>query len=57
VLIDARTDPEVRPLPPHITFEQAKAYAQSLSKEPDRWHLLKKSAKELVEDYVPHRNS
>ena len=31
VLIDAITDPEVPPLPPHITLEQAKHFAESRS--------------------------
>lgn len=30
VIIEALTDPDVPPLPPHITIEQAKAYLQSL---------------------------
>jgi pyruvate dehydrogenase (quinone) len=30
VVIEAMTDPDVPPLPPHITIEQAKAYLQSL---------------------------
>jgi pyruvate dehydrogenase (quinone) len=56
VLIEAHTDPEVPPLPPHITFEQAKAYAQSMVKgDPGGWHMVKQSVKDLVESYVPHR--
>ncbi len=30
VVIDAITDPEVPPLPPHITFEQAVSFAESV---------------------------
>ena len=30
VVFDVLTDPEVPPLPPHITFEQAVGYAQSI---------------------------
>ncbi len=32
VVIDAHTDPNVAPLPPHITFDQAQAYLSSWSK-------------------------
>ncbi len=28
-MIDVLTDPEVPPLPPHISFEQARAFASS----------------------------
>ena len=51
--MEAYTDPEVPPLPPHISFEQAKAYAQSLIKDPNRRDMLKQSAKEMVESYLP----
>jgi hypothetical protein len=30
VLLEAVTDPEVPPLPPHITLKQAKAFASTL---------------------------
>ena len=30
-VLDVTTDPEVPPLPPHITFKQAKAFATTLS--------------------------
>jgi pyruvate dehydrogenase (quinone) len=57
VVVEAYTDPEVPPLPPHITFEQAKAFAQAVIKDPGRWEMLKHSAKEVVESYLPHRGS
>jgi pyruvate dehydrogenase (quinone) len=56
VVIEAHTDPEVPPLPPHITFEQAKAYAQSIIKgDSGGWDMVKQSVKEMVESYIPHR--
>jgi pyruvate dehydrogenase (quinone) len=56
VVIEAHTDPEVPPLPPHITFDQAKAYAQSIVKgDPGGWDMVKQSVKEMVESYLPHR--
>lgn len=48
VLVEAYTDPEVPPLPPHITFEQARNYAESLLKgDPHRWRAIKQSVKDL----------
>jgi pyruvate dehydrogenase (quinone) len=56
VVIEAHTDPEVPPLPPHITFHQAKAYAQSIVKgDPGGWDMVKQSFKEMVESYSPHK--
>jgi pyruvate dehydrogenase (quinone) len=48
VLIEFIADPEVPPLPPHITLEQARAYAASLLKrEPHRWRVFRNSVKQL----------
>jgi len=47
-VIDVYTDPDVPPLPPHVTFKQARAYAESLLKgDPDRAGILRQSVKEL----------
>ncbi len=47
-VVDAHTDPEVPPLPPHITFEQAKKYAGALFKgDPAGWHAFTQSLKDL----------
>jgi pyruvate dehydrogenase (quinone) len=55
VVIEAHTDPEVPPLPPHITFHQAQAYAQSIVKgDPGGWDMVKQSFKEMVESHLPH---
>ena len=48
VVIEFITDPDVPPLPPHITWEQATSYLGSLYKnDPDRWGIIKQSAKQL----------
>jgi pyruvate dehydrogenase (quinone) len=54
VLVDALTDPEVPPLPPHITLKQAKNFVVSMAKgDPHRWRVLKQSARHLVEAVRP----
>lgn len=54
-LVEAITDPEVPPLPPHITFEQAVHFWKSVFKgDPSKWHMIKQSFKEMVENYVSH---
>jgi pyruvate dehydrogenase (quinone) len=46
-LIEFHTDPEVPPLPPHITVEQAKKFMTSLLRDPSRSEMLKQSMKEI----------
>jgi pyruvate dehydrogenase (quinone) len=56
-LIDAITDPDVPPIPPHITFEQAKAYASALFKgDPNERGIIRQTFREVVEALVPHKN-
>ena len=48
VIVEAFTDPEIPPLPPHIELVQAKHLMESLMKgDPDRWAVIKDSAKQL----------
>lgn len=54
VVVDAYTDPEVPPLPPHITFEQARNYTISMVKgDPRTWRFLKQTAKQMVDTVLP----
>ncbi len=42
VLIDVRTDPEIPPLPPHIKFEQAKKFMNTIQQgDPDQAEMVK----------------
>src|SRR5438132_3654555 len=45
------TAPEVPPLPPHISPEQARNFIKSLLHDPDRGHMLKQSLKEMLEAF------
>jgi pyruvate dehydrogenase (quinone) len=57
VVVEAYTDPEVPPLPPHITLKQAQAFASTLIKgDPREWRVIKETAKELVADLLPSRS-
>ncbi|MGH8471112.1 MAG: thiamine pyrophosphate-requiring protein [Gammaproteobacteria bacterium] len=48
VVLEAITDPNVPPLPPHITLEQAKAYISALLKgDPDALGIIKQSFREV----------
>jgi pyruvate dehydrogenase (quinone) len=55
VVVEARVDPDVPPLPPHITFDQASSYMQAVAKgDPERWGMLRASMRDMVESYLPH---
>lgn len=48
VVIEFITDPDVPPLPPHITWEQAKSYMAALGQgDPDEWGVIRQSAKQM----------
>src|SRR5690606_10655886 len=53
-VIDFVTDPSVPPLPPHITFDQARNYLTSMLKgDPHRWSVLKQSVRHVVGSVRP----
>jgi pyruvate dehydrogenase (quinone) len=52
VVINAYVDPEVPPLPPHISFEQARNYMVALFKgEPHAARAVKQSVKDMAAKY------
>jgi pyruvate dehydrogenase (quinone) len=54
VVLEVKTDPEVAPLPPHITFEQAKNFMSMLWKgDPDERHLLADTARQVLSSVLP----
>jgi pyruvate dehydrogenase (quinone) len=53
VILEAITDPEVPPLPPHITFDQAKSMAMALAKgDPNRGRIIRESLKGKLAEFV-----
>lgn len=54
VIVDALTDPNVPPLPPHIKIEQAKAFMASMIKgDANARGMIKQSFKDMVESWLP----
>jgi pyruvate dehydrogenase (quinone) len=54
-ILEAVTDPNVPPLPPHISLKQAKAFTTSILKgEENAWDIIKQTYKDVVETYLPH---
>jgi pyruvate dehydrogenase (quinone) len=57
VVLEAITDPDVPPLPPHIDLDQAKALTFALAKrDPDAVGIIKQSFKGKIEEFLPHRD-
>jgi pyruvate dehydrogenase (quinone) len=55
-LLEVRTDPNVLPIPPHGTCEQAKGAANALLKgDGDRWGVIKEGLKANVRELLPHK--
>jgi len=54
VILEAVTDPNVPPLPPHINFQQAKDFLKSIVKgDVDRWEMIKQTYKDVIDEYFP----
>jgi pyruvate dehydrogenase (quinone) len=58
VVIEFLADPNVPPLPPHISFKQARLYMSTLLKgDPNEWGIIKQSAKQVMDRVLPHSGS
>ena len=56
VVLEAYVDPDVPPLPPHITLEQAKHFSAALLKGDTRaGGIIGQSTKGMVEKLNPHK--
>jgi pyruvate dehydrogenase (quinone) len=55
-VLDIHCDPNVPPIPPHTTFEEAKALALALAKgDTGRWGIMKEGLKVKAQEVLPHR--
>ena len=57
VVLEVKTDPEVPPLPPHITFQQAMHYSETLLKgDPREGGMIKGTVRQVLSSILPgHR--
>ena len=54
VVIEVKADPNIAPLPPHITLAQAKAFASTLLKgDPDERNVIVETAKQVLGAVLP----
>ena len=55
-VLDVRCDPDVPPIPPHASFEQAKDTAKAvLAGDENRWGIIKEGVKTKLQEFLPHR--
>jgi pyruvate dehydrogenase (quinone) len=55
-VLEVVVDPNVPPLPPHITLQQARAFASALLHgDPDARGIVTQSVKDKVQELLPHR--
>jgi len=55
-LLEAITDPNVPPLPPHISFEQARHFMSSVYRgDAEALGFIKQTVKDAIENVLPHK--
>jgi len=55
VVYEVLTDPEVPTLPPHISFDQAIKFSNSLIRDSSAPAMIRGAFKEAVESFLPHK--
>jgi pyruvate dehydrogenase (quinone) len=57
VVLEVKTDPEVPPLPPHITLQQAKNFSIALAKgDPDEVGMIRGAARQVLATILPDKD-
>jgi pyruvate dehydrogenase (quinone) len=54
VVLEVKTDPEIAPLPPHLTLKEARHFMSSMAKDDDAGHVIRDTARQVV-NAVLHR--
>jgi pyruvate dehydrogenase (quinone) len=56
-VVEFKTDPEVPPLPPHITLKQAKAFAATLlTGDPEEGSVIMGTARQVLASILPGKS-
>ena len=48
VVLEVKTDPEIAPLPPHISLKEAKNFMFSMAKDEGAGHVIKDTARQVI---------
>ena len=58
VVLEVKTDPEVPPLPPHITLDQARHFARTLMEgDPEEGSVIANTARQVVASVLPGKKT
>lgn len=57
-VLDVRVDPDVPPIPPHATLEQALDTAKAVLKgDENAWGFIREGVKTKLQEFLPHKDS
>jgi pyruvate dehydrogenase (quinone) len=48
VVLEVKTDPEIAPLPPHISFKEAKNFMFAMTRDEDAAHVVRDTARQVI---------
>jgi pyruvate dehydrogenase (quinone) len=48
VVLEVKTDPEIAPLPPHISFKEAKNFMFAMTRDEDAGHVIADTARQVI---------
>ena len=48
VVLEVKTDPEIAPLPPHVSLKQARQFMFSMARDEDAGHVIRDTARQVV---------
>jgi pyruvate dehydrogenase (quinone) len=48
VVLEVKTDPEIAPLPPHVSLKQARGFMMSMAKDEDAAHVIVDTARQVA---------
>jgi pyruvate dehydrogenase (quinone) len=48
VVLEVKTDPEIAPLPPHISFKEARHFMLAMTKDEDAGHVIRDTARQVM---------
>ena len=47
-MLEVKTDPEIAPLPPHISLKEAKKFMFAMTKDEDAGHVIRDTARQVI---------
>ena len=55
VVLEVKTDPEIAPLPPHVSLKEARQFMFAMTKDEDAGHVIRDTARQVI-NAVLHRD-